>query len=251
MLPPRTTNGVRKRRRASAAPACAGAPATRRWWWKGCAHCSRSVAGGGGGAAQRHRMGRQVAAAAVAADGRAFIERAVATATRARALAVTMTGRRAAGENFPDGCGAAALTLPDRGKLMPSRCRGRRTIASYLDRMVAGIVILKGYGVTASPPPYASSPCIPPQRVPAPQIPVDTHGWRGGWRQGTSEEHRSHSPLFHHASLAGFSQPSLLLRPPSFLSSLQSTPVTLRYPRPSHPPPHCAPATPDRHGHVV
>lgn len=275
MLPPRTTNGVRKRRRASAAPACAGAPATRRWWWKGYAHCSRSVAGGGGGAAQRHRMGRQVAAAAVAAVGRAFIERAAAPATRARALAVTMTGRgakrrgrghllpsavsprraalgrRAAGENFPDGCGAAALTLPDRGKLMPSRCRGRRTIASYLDRMVAGIVILKGYGVTASPPSYASSPCIPPQRVPAPQIPVDTHGWRGGWRQGTSEEHRSHSPLFHHASLAGFSQPSLLLSPPSFLSSLQSTPVTLRYPRPSHPPPHCAPATPDRHGHVV
>lgn len=225
MLPPRTTNGVRKRRRASAAPACAGAPATRRWWWKGYAHCSRSVAGGGGGAAQRHRMGRQVAAGAVAADGRAFIERAAATATRVRVLAVTMTGRgvkrrgrghslpsavsprraalgrRAAGENFPDGCGAAALTLPDRACARPPNTRRYTRLACQ--------------------------------------------------RQGTSEEHRSHSPLFHHASLAGFSQPSLLLRPPSFLSSLQSTPVTLRYPRPSHPPPHCAPATPDRHGHVV
>lgn len=186
MLPPRTANGVRKPRRASAAPACVGAPATRRWWWKGYADCSRSVAGGGGSAAQRHRMGRQVTAAAVAADGCAFVGRAAAAAPHTGALTVTMMGRgvkRGGRGHSPRQCHPdappSAVAQPERispmaaarqrgcGKLMPSPCRGRRTIASNLKKMVAGIVILKGYGVTASPPSYSSSPCIPPRRVSA------------------------------------------------------------------------------------
>ncbi|KAK1867719.1 hypothetical protein I4F81_010222 [Pyropia yezoensis] len=126
-------------------------------------------------------MGRQVAAAAVAAVGRAFIERAAAPATRARALAVTMTGRgakrrgrghllpsavsprraalgrRAAGENFPDGCGAAALTLPDRACARPPNTR-RYTRLAW--RLAAG-------HIRGAPEPFPTvPPCLPRRLLP-------------------------------------------------------------------------------------